>query len=260
MNFFDLNQPFYYGLLTIGGLILLPWWLLKLWQSLHAIANAPKPAPPPKFDIHKVDAMVSVWFRGPILFTVGGLFTFLGFSGTIYFRNPQYLWLIVVGSLFLSGLFFHTYFLVFSGKERSIFSRNSPGNLLVYTHPDWIFQNRFFALFGFANIVAGLIAGYVNDDIYWVLLTIYGLVFLLHLWSFSQLNILTISDTTLHFHAGLPANRILTIPLHTIADVQHSQTLYQKVFRIHTINIIDHSGAKLTLYTRLPHLYITTLT
>ncbi len=53
------------------------------------------------------------------MFTIGGLLTFLGFVCTILFRNPQFLLLIIVGSLFLTGLFFYTYFSVFSVYEQA---------------------------------------------------------------------------------------------------------------------------------------------
>ena len=239
------------------GALLLPWWLFKLWQSLHAIFNTPKPPPPPKYHVHKVNTSVSFWLRGSVLFTVGGLLTFLGFVCTIYFRNPQFLLLIIAGSLFLSGLFFHTYLFVFPDHERA--QKKTPEHLQVYTHPYWLFQYPFFALFGLFNVFAGSICAYHYQDIYFMLLSIYGLVFLLHLWSFAQLNILTITDQTLKLYTGLPANGILTIPLHTIVDIQMTQPFYQRPFRVHKISIVDEQGAKLVLHTNLPHLFWGTL-
>lgn len=248
-----------YWIIGLSSLVLLPWWLIKLWQSLHTIFSAPTPPPPPTYHIKKVDQTVSFWFRGPFLFTVGGIITFLGFLLTIIFRNPQFLYLIILGSIFLSCLFFYTYFIVFSDQDRSIFANKMPENLQVYTHPDWLFQHKFFFGFGLINILAGVIAGYLLDDIYYVLFSIYGCVFLLHLWSFAQLNILTITDQTLNFHTGLPASGILTIPIHTITSVVQSQPFLQRLLRVYTVHITDNTGAKLTLHTRLPHLLTTTL-
>lgn len=239
--------------------VVLPWWMLKLWRSLHLILNTPKPTPPPKYHVHKVNQSVSFWFRGPVLFAVGGLLTFFGFICTIYFRNPEFLLLIIVGSLCLSGLFFYTYFWVFSTNEKSLDAHKNPGNLQVYTHPDWFFQNLPFVLFGLLNLIAGLVCAYIYQDVYLLLLSIYGLVFLLHLWSFSQLNILTITNLYLHMHTGLPASGILTIPIDTIVEIQHSQPLYQRLLKVHTIRIVDQDGAQLKVHTRLPHLFWTTL-
>ncbi|MBT5829629.1 MAG: hypothetical protein HOH77_05470 [Candidatus Latescibacteria bacterium] len=258
MEFFLDKDHLIYWLIGLGCL-LLPWWLLKLWRSLHLIVNTPPPTPPPKYHVHKVNPSIPFWLRGPILFTVGGLLTFLGFVCTIFFRNPQFLLLIIVGSLFLSGLFFYTYFLVFSTNQKSLDSHKNPGNLQVYTHPDWLFQNLPFVWFGLLNLIAGLVCAYIYEDIYLVLLSIYGLVFLLHLWSFSQLNVLTITDLYLHLHTGLPANGILTIPIHTIVEVEQSQPIYQRLLKVHTICIVDEDGAQLKIHTRLPHLFWTTL-
>jgi hypothetical protein len=252
------NNPLIYWLLGLG-ILLLPWWLLKLWQSLQTIFNTPKPVPTPKYRVHKVHQPASFWFKGSVMFAIGGLLTFLGFVCTILFRNPQFLLLIIVGSLFLTGLFFYTYFSVFSVYEQTNRRKKNPGNLQVYTHPDWLFQHPLFFLFGLLNIVVGIVCAYFFQDIYWALLSIYGLVFLLHLWSFSQLNILTITDLYLNLHTGLPADGILTIPLETIVEVEHTQPFLQRLLRTHTIRIVDQEGAQLTLHTRLPHLFWSTL-
>lgn len=224
---------------------------------MYTIFNTPKPKPKPKYQVHKVNQSVSFWFRGSVLFTIGGLLTFLGFACTIYFRNPQFLLLIIAGSLFLSGLFFHTYLFVFPEHENA--QKKSPEYLQVYTHPHWVFQNPLFVLFGLLNLITGSIWAYHYQDIYFMLLSIYGLVFLVHLWSFTQLNILTITDHTLTLYTGLPANGILTIPINTIVDVQLTQPFYQRPLRVHTISIIDESGAQLRLHTNLPHLFWDTL-
>jgi len=253
-----MNQFLYY-FLGVASFAFIGWWLLKLWQSMHAIVNAPKPTPPPQYHIQKVNPSISFWLSGPILFFVGGLLTFLGFVCTIYFRNPQFLSLIIIGSLFLTGLFFYTYFIVFSSQDKSRTSQKRLEHLQVYTHPDWLFQHPKFAFFGFGNIIAGIVCAFIYQDIYFALLSIYGLVFLLHLWSFSQLNILTITDQHIKLHTGLPVDGILTIPIATISDVHYAQPLLQRILRIHTVSIVDQAGAKLILYTRLPHLFWGTL-
>jgi hypothetical protein len=253
-----MNQLLYY-LLGLTGVLFTGWWLLKLWQSMQAIANAPKPIPPPQYHIQKVNPSISFWLKGSSLFFVGGLLTFLGFVCTIFFRNPQFLTLIIVGSLFLTCLFFYTYFIVFSGQKTLRTPKKKPEFLQVYTHPDWLFQHPKFALFGFGNIIAGIVSAFIYQDVYFVLLSIYGLVFLLHLWSFSQLNILTITDQHIKLHTGLPVDGILTIPIATISNVHYSQPRLQRLLRIHTVSIVDQTGAKLVLYTRLPHLFWGTL-
>jgi hypothetical protein len=241
------------------GILLLPWWLLKLWRTMGAIFDTPKPVPLPKFRIDKVVPSGSFWLKGPLLFAIGALLTFLGFVCTIVFRNPQFLYLIIAGSLFLTGLFFYTYFTIFSTHEPSVHPERSPGLLQVYTHPDWLFQHPVFFVFGLANIPIGILCAFVYQDIYFALLGICGLVFLLHLWSFSQLNVLTITDRYLNLQTGLPSDGMLTIPIENIVHVQHSQGLVQRLLRTHTIRIVDHEGAELKLHTRLPHLFWSTL-
>jgi len=155
--------------------------------------------------------------------------------------------------------FFYTYYIVFSLHDKTHKPKKRPEHLQVYTHPDWLFQHPKFAFFGFGNILAGIVCAYLYQDIYFALLSIYGLVFLLHLWSFSQLNILTITDQHITLHTGLPVDGILTIPITTISDVHYGQTHIQRLLRIHTVSIVDQAGAKLKLYTRLPHLFWGTL-
>ena len=87
------------------GCLLLAWWLLKLWNTVHTLFHAPGPVRPPSYEIHKVKQPSSFMLRGPALFALGGLLIFAGFICTICFRNPQFLLMIIIGSLFLTGLF-----------------------------------------------------------------------------------------------------------------------------------------------------------
>ena len=191
------------------------------------------------------------------MFTIGSAFTFLGFALTILLRNAEFLILIVVGSLFLSGLFFYTYYIIFSREERALFSSKKSAraeHLMLFTHPAWMFHYPHFAIIGIGFIAGGIFAGTVYNDIYLTLLAIYGLIFMLHLWSFTQLNILTVTDQRISLRLGLPADSIVNIPLTEIANIQMTQSLLQRLFRVHALAITDHAGADLTLHVPFPHL------
>ena len=230
------------------GVLLLPWWLLKLWEALRSFDKPPKPRP--ALAVKKIAEPKRFWHKGPVLFLIGSVLTLLGFVLTILLRNPEFLILIVVGPLFLSALFFYTYFVIFSRDERALFSSRKNAraeHLMLFTHPAWMFHYPRFAIIGMGFIAGGIFSGVIYSDIYFALLAIYGLIFMMHLWSFTQLNILTVTDRRISLRTGLPADSIVNMPLAEIANTQVTQSLLQKICRVHALSITDRAGASIAI-------------
>ena len=157
----------------------------------------------------------------------------------------------------LIGLSLLPYFVIFSREERALFSKQKSmrqEKLMLFTHPAWFFHYPRFALLGSIFVIGGTVFSMTANDIYLALFAIYGLVFMLHLWSFTQLNLLTVTDRRISLRTGLPADSIIDMPLPQIATVQVTQSLIQRLFRVHTLKLTDLQGADLKLHVPFPNL------
>jgi len=249
-------------LVTLCGLVLLPWWLVYLWRSLHEVIKhwqnksqkpeVEQPSPPkqPLLD------------RKPILFVIGTLIMLVGFALIILFRDNTFLWLVVAGILYLSALFFRCYFLTISQTERTLLSEGSsrrpdtsdPEQLYLFIHSHWMFDRPGLFYTGFFFIPLGVFLALTSADMYLLLLSIYGLIFLLQVWSFSQLNILTVTDRRTTLLTGLPADDRIEIRHEEVTSLRTRRSPTQHLFRTWTLVIAGAEDQEMILHLKHPDL------
>ncbi len=240
------------------GVLILSVWFFYLWRYLKAIIT------------HWKGRSVSVGIRGPrparqpwsqrnpILFCLGTLIIFFGFALVIVFKERSFVWLILTGILYLSALFFRCYYQTFSQTEKSEPKRPrttaDPEQLLLFTHSSWIADRPGLFWLGVAFLPLGLGLTIIYADTYFMLLSVFGLIFLLQLWSFCQLNILTVTDQRTTMRTGLPADSLSEIPHTGVEKIRTYRTLFQRLFGTSTLIISGSNKEELIFHTKFPAL------
>ena len=125
----------------------------------------------------------------------------LGIVLTIFSRSRLFLPVSVVGMIFLCGLFFHCFMVAYKRDEKVLFRRRArattldgdPEQLLFFGHSPWIFDRPWLFLAGVLFVFLGIGLVVITRDVYLLLLSVFGIVFMLQVWSFWQLNSLTVT-------------------------------------------------------------------
>ncbi len=235
-------------LIVLGGIALVPLWLHHMWKTIRALIEywESKRGRPESGSGRERGSRQLAWMqRKGVLFFVGTFFLFSGVVLTILFKNRIFVPLIVSGMLFLSGLFFYCHFSTYSKKERSLFSvrangafdTSEPEQLLLFTHPVWNFDNPLLFLTGVIFQLSGVALTFTYGDVFFLLLSAFGVVFWLHLWSFYQLNTVTITNKRTTLKQGFPADSTLEVLHSRVSTVQTSQGLLQRLCRVGTVVI-----------------------
>ena len=241
------------------GVLILSVWVFYLWRYLKAIMahwksrpvavgiREPRPTKPPGSQ------------RNPILFCLGTLIMFLGFALVIMFKERAFVWLILAGLLYLSALFFKCYYQTFSQGDKSVYSKRprptaDPEQLLLFTHSSWIADRPGLFWFGVAFLPLGLGLTIIYADTCFLLLSVFGLIFLLQLWSFCQLNILTVTDQRTTMRTGLPADSLSEIPHVGVEKIRTYRTLFQRLYGTSTMIISGSNKEELIFHTKFPAL------
>jgi hypothetical protein len=183
--------------------------------------------------------------RKPVLFVLGSLIILLGVLLTIYFRTRTYIPLSVSGMIFLCGLFFHCFVVAYRKDEKVLFRRRpslagldgDPEQLLFFGHSPWIFDRPWLFLAGLFFVGLGLGLSLISGDVYLLLLSVFGLVFMLQIWSFWQLNSLTVTTDRVIFQQAYPSIGTLVIPREHVTRLKVDQSKTQRVCRVCTLVI-----------------------
>lgn len=233
--------------------VALPFWFLGLWRAASVIRS---------------DESVRASWRRPRLpaggFTVrlklflgGTLLLFLGFLAVVFFREAVFASGIAAGTLFLTALFFACYFRNLSDDERKLFRSSRRGaapddveEVLLFTHPVWSAEHPGLFAIGVLFTLGGGVLTFMLGDLALLLLSVFGLVFLLHLWSFCQLNTLIVTNRVTATREGLPAERCRLIPHQDVMRATTERSGLDRLFRVETLVIDDGSGEPVRMKLR----------
>jgi len=226
-------------------LLALPLWLAGLWRAARVML-VKKDGAGRSWRLPRLTANgLTVRLK---LFLIGTVVLFAGFLAVILFRDAVYAAVIAFGTLFLTGLFFACHFRNLSDDERQLFRSDPSGNpdlepeeMLLLTHPVWMSEHPGLFALGLVFTLGGGVLTAWDGDPALLLMSVFGLVFLLHLWSFRQLNSLIVTNRLTALREGLPAEQIRLILHLDVVAVSVERTFLDRLFRVSSIEISDGS-------------------
>ena len=182
--------------------------------------------------------------RKSVLFRLGSLLILVGILLTIYFRSRTYLSLGVFGLFFLCGLFFWCFWSA-SRKDNPILLQpvrtrtqaSHPEEMLFFGHSPWIFDRPLLCFTGLLFIFGGVAIALFTGDLYFLLLSVFGMVFMMQVWSFWQLNSFTMTTERAIFQQAYPSNASLVIPREQVTGLAFDQNFVQRVSGVCTLVI-----------------------
>jgi len=150
----------------------------------------------------------------------------------------------VSGLLFLCALFFWCFWsasrkddrvLLRSVKNKS--EESQPEEMLFFGHSPWIFDRPSLFLTGLLFIFGGVAFVLFSGDIYFLLLSVFGMVFMMQVWSFWQLNSFTMTTERAIFQQAYPSNAYLEILREQVTGLAFDQNFVQRVSGVCTLVI-----------------------
>ena len=242
------DHTFIYVIL-LGGVLLVSLWIHRLWKAIKARVarrgEARKPRPPVSTGPR------APWFqRTSVLFYAGTCLVFSGLALTITFHSRTFFPLSLAGILGLSSLFFNRYVKSYTADERRFF-RGDPeapspqlGTELprLYRHPAWIFESPGLFITALFFILLGVVLTLVVGDIYLLLLSVFGAIFHLQLWSFHQLNTVTITERRISVQRRFPEEMSIELTHDQIDEIWLRRTSLQKLAHVGTIVLTRADG------------------
>jgi len=85
-----------------------------------------------------------------------------------------------------------------------------------------------------------------------LLLSVFGLVFLMHLWSFRQINTFIVTTRVTAVREGLPAERSRLIRHNDVQSMSIGRALMDRFFRVWWLEIDDGTGHPLRIKVKNP--------
>lgn len=236
-----------FAALVIGGLLLTPRWIRGLRRSIGALIEyLENRRQSGRTILRLTNAESGPWItRKPVLFFLGSMMILLGIVLTIFSRSRLFLPVSVVGMIFLCGLFFHCFMVAYKRDEKLLFHRKArattldgdPEQLLFFGHPPWIFDRPWLFLAGVLFMFLGIGLVVITRDVYLLLLSVFGIVFMLQVWSFWQLNSFTVTTERAIFQQAYPTSGTLVINRKSVKSVTVDQSLPQRLCRVCTLVI-----------------------
>ena len=230
--------------IALGALALVPLWVHLIWKSLRSLIEYWEGKDKRSEETARIDwprSDPSPWIlRKRVLFFIGTLFLLAGFLLTISFKNRAFIPLIVAGILFLSLVFFYCYFSTYSKGERALLRarpnrelrQSGVEELLLFTPPVWFFDAPSQFLSGLFFQFLGIAFTYIYEDVFCLLLNVFGVAFLLQVWSFYQLNVLVVTNRRIILKQVFPDDRTMEILHAQVRDVQIQQDFSHRLCRV----------------------------
>ncbi len=246
------DQTFIY-VIVLGGVILVSLWAHRLWRAGRALVARRNEAPkargsaPPSLP---TDPRTPWYHRTSVLFYAGTCLVFAGLALTITFHSRTFFPLSLAGILGLSSLFFNRYVKSYTADERRFFRGDpdttspqlGPDVPRLYRHPAWIFESPGLLIAALFFIVLGVVLTYLTEDVYLLLLSAFGVIFHLQLWSFHQLNTVTITERRISVQRRFPEEVTIELSHDEIEEIWLRRTSLQKMAHAGTIVISRADG------------------
>jgi hypothetical protein len=158
--------------------------------------------------------------------------------------------LSLVGILGLSSLFFNRYVKGYTADERRFFRGDPQAASLrsgteiprLYRHPAWMFECPRLLATAHIFIVLGIVLTLATSDVYLLLLSAFGVIFYLQLWSFHQLNTVTITEQRILVQRRFPEETSIELTHDQIEEIWLRRTSLQRMAHAGTLVLTRADG------------------
>lgn len=246
------DETFVYVIL-FGSVVLLSLWIHRLWRAVRDLLVRWREARKARRQGREAapTGLRTPWHRRTsVLFYVCTCLVFAGLVLTIAFHSRTFFPLSLAGILGLSSLFFNRYAKSYTADERRFF-RGDPqagpprlGNEVprLYRHPAWVFECPKLLATAQVFIVLGIVLTLVTSDVYMLLLSAFGVIFYLQLWSFHQLNTVTITEQRILVQRRFPKDVSIELTHDQIEEIWLRRTSLQKLAHVGTLVLTRADG------------------